>query len=264
MADAVGSVCAELAPLLRLVESHVLAEERLHGDDTTVPVLSKGKTDVGRCWIYLRDDRPFGGKAPAAAMFYYSRDRKGEHPQAHLARYAGILQADAFGGYNELYLPGRKPGPIYEAACWAHLWMPPLLQGLLFAFRQYPRLQSSIRPVVAKRPASPALMVNPQVGSQSRVTSSKPGAPNGFMPAPVRPVLPSCSERSSQPRRRIGRRFYCVLKPYDGAVGRKFRHIEVVPKSRARSCSQRRPLRHWRAAAGEGALTIPNCVLSSA
>ena len=124
MADAVGSVCAELAPLLGLVEAHVLAGERLHGDDTTVPVLSKGKTDVGRCWIYLRDDRPFGGKAPPAAMFYYSRDRKGEHPQAHLARYAGILQADAFGGYNQLYLPGRKPGPIYEAACWAHARRP--------------------------------------------------------------------------------------------------------------------------------------------
>ena len=124
MADAVGSVCSELAPLLRLVEDHVLAGERLHGDDTTVPVLSKGKTDIGRCWIYVRDDRPFGGKAPPAAMFYYSRDRKAEHPQAHLARYAGILQADAFGGYNELYLPGRKPGPIYEAACWAHARRP--------------------------------------------------------------------------------------------------------------------------------------------
>lgn len=124
MADAVGAVCSELAPLLRLVEDHVLAGERLHGDDTTVPVLSKGKTDIGRCWIYVRDDRPFGGKAPPAAMFYYSRDRKAEHPQAHLARYAGILQADAFGGYNELYLPGRKPGPIYEAACWAHARRP--------------------------------------------------------------------------------------------------------------------------------------------
>ncbi|SMX56627.1 Putative transposase (fragment) [Bradyrhizobium sp. ORS 285] len=61
MADAVGSVCASLEPLLRLVESHVLAAERLHADDTTVPVLAKGKTDTGRCWIYVRDDRPFGG-----------------------------------------------------------------------------------------------------------------------------------------------------------------------------------------------------------
>ena len=53
-------------------------------------------------------------------MFYYSRDRKGEHPQAHLTGYAGILQADAYDGYNQLYLAGRHPGPIREAACWAH------------------------------------------------------------------------------------------------------------------------------------------------
>jgi len=71
MADAVGSVCAALAPILRLVEAHVLAAERLHGDDTTVPVLAEGKTDTGRCWIYVRDDKPFGGVGPPAAMFYY-------------------------------------------------------------------------------------------------------------------------------------------------------------------------------------------------
>ncbi len=124
MADAVGSVCAALEPLLRRVESHVMAADRLHGDDTIVPVLAKGKTDTGRCWIYVRDDRPFGGTDPPAAMFYYSRDRKGEHPQAHLARYTGILQADAFDGYNQLYRPGRTPGPIQEAACWSHARRP--------------------------------------------------------------------------------------------------------------------------------------------
>src|SRR6202165_2008586 len=124
MADAVGSVCAGLDPLLRLVEAHVVAAERLHADDTTVPVLASGKTDTGRCWIYVRDDRPFGGTGPPAAMFYYSRDRKGEHPQAHLARYAGILQADAYDGYNTLYLAGRRPGPILEAACWVHARRP--------------------------------------------------------------------------------------------------------------------------------------------
>src|SRR3984957_8854883 len=124
MADAVGSVCAALDPLLRLVEAHVMAAERLHADDTTVPVLAKGKTNTGRCWIYVRDDRPFGGAGPPATMFYYSRDRKGEHPQAHLARYAGILQADAYDGYNQLYLAGRNPGPVREAACWAHARRP--------------------------------------------------------------------------------------------------------------------------------------------
>ena len=129
MADAVGSVCAALDPLLRLVEAHVMAAERLHGDDTTVPVLAKGKTDTGRCWVYVRDDKPFGGAGPPAAMFYYSRDRKGEHPQAHLAGYAGILQADAYDGYNKLYLAGRSPGPIQEAACWVHAPAPVLRHG---------------------------------------------------------------------------------------------------------------------------------------
>jgi hypothetical protein len=92
----------------------------VHGDDTTVRVLAKGQTDIARSWVYVRDDRPFGGLAPPAAVFYYSRDRSGEHPQAHLAQYSSILQADAFSGYNKLYEPDRKPGPITEAACWAH------------------------------------------------------------------------------------------------------------------------------------------------
>ncbi len=83
MADAVGSVCAALDPLRRLVEAHVMAAARLHGDDTTVPVLAKGKTDTGRCWVYVRDDAPFGGAGPPAAIFYYSRDRRGERPQSH-------------------------------------------------------------------------------------------------------------------------------------------------------------------------------------
>jgi transposase len=122
--DAVGSVCASLDPLLRLVEAHVMAAGRLHADDTTVPVLPKGKTDTGRCWIYVRDDRPFGGAGPPAAMFYYSRDRRGEHPKAHLAGYAGILQADAYDGYNQLYLAGRHPGPIRDAACWVRARRP--------------------------------------------------------------------------------------------------------------------------------------------
>jgi transposase len=124
MADAVGAVCASLDPLLSLVEAHVMAAERLHGDDTTVPVLALGKCDVARCWVYVKDERPFGGSDPPAAMFYYSRDRRGEHPQAHLANYSGILQADAFGGYTKLYEPQRSPGPIREAACWVHARRP--------------------------------------------------------------------------------------------------------------------------------------------
>jgi transposase len=116
----VGASTANLAPLMALIDAHVLAAERLHGDDTTVPVLARGKTITGRVWTYVRDDRPFGGPAPPAAMFRYSRDRTAEHPNRHLAGYAGILQADAYAGYNALYEADRRPGPISEAACWAH------------------------------------------------------------------------------------------------------------------------------------------------
>jgi len=120
LADQVGACAAALRPVHALIERHVLAAERLHGDDTTVPILAKGQTETGRVWVYVRDDRPFGGKDPPAALFYASRDRTREHPERHLAGYAGVLQADAFEGYNRLYLPERKPGPILEALCWSH------------------------------------------------------------------------------------------------------------------------------------------------
>ena len=123
-ADAVGAGCAVLAPLIRRIEAHVMAAARLHGDDTTVPVQALGKCAIGRCWTYVRDDRPFGGPDPPAAMFYYSRDRSGAHPQTHLAAYSGVLQADAFGGYTKLYDAQRQPGPIQEAACWVHARRP--------------------------------------------------------------------------------------------------------------------------------------------
>src|SRR5580698_5945469 len=84
LADQVGAGSAALRPLFERLEAHVLAAERLHGDDTTVPVLAKGKTDVGRLWVYVRDDSPFSGPAPPAAVFYYSRDRRAEHPKTHL------------------------------------------------------------------------------------------------------------------------------------------------------------------------------------
>ncbi len=124
LADQVGAGCVALEPLLRRLEAHVFAGERLHGDDTTVPVLAKGKTITGRVWVYACDDRPFGGTSPPAAMFYYSRDRGGEHPRVHLAKWSGLLQADAYGGYTQLYDADRKPGIILEAACWAHARRP--------------------------------------------------------------------------------------------------------------------------------------------
>ena len=119
-ADQVGAACGVLKPLLDRLDAHVPAAERLHGDDTTVPVLAKGKTDTGRIWVYVRDDRPFAGVAAPAALFRYSRDRGGGHPEAHLAGWTGVLQADAYAGYNRLYDASRRPEPVAEALCWAH------------------------------------------------------------------------------------------------------------------------------------------------
>lgn len=120
LADHVGSCAALLAPLAKLIGAHVLAASRIHGDDTPVPLLAKTRTIKARLWTYVRDDRPFGGADPPAAVFFFSRDRAGEHPERHLADYGGILQADAYAGFSRLYETGRKPAPIAEAACWAH------------------------------------------------------------------------------------------------------------------------------------------------
>jgi transposase len=120
LADWVGACVATLQPLVDRIEKHVLSSERIHADDTTVPVLAKGKCRTGRLWTYVRDDKPFGGEAAPAVLFYYSADRGGEHPERHLESYSGLMQADAYSGYNGLYTEGRQPGEIVEAACWAH------------------------------------------------------------------------------------------------------------------------------------------------
>ncbi|MBX6329772.1 MAG: IS66 family transposase [Pseudolabrys sp.] len=120
MADHVGACAATLSTLHELIKAHVFAAERIHRDDTTVLVLAKMQTRTGRIWTYVRDGRPFSGEAPPAAVFFYSPDRTSVHPERHLVGDAGILQADACAGLNALYQTDRKPGPITEAACWAH------------------------------------------------------------------------------------------------------------------------------------------------
>ena len=120
LADWVGACAATLMPLVEEIEKHVIAGERIHADDTTVPVLAKGKCRTGRLWAYVRDDKPFAGEAAPAALFYCSPDRGGEHPERHLTDYAGLMQADAYPGYNGLYVEGRQPGLIIEASCWSH------------------------------------------------------------------------------------------------------------------------------------------------
>jgi transposase len=120
LADQVGHATFALMPLFHLIERHVLAAERLHGDDTTLKILAKGKCTTGRIWSYVRDDRPFAGPAPPAAVYYASGDRRGEHPQRHLAGFAGILQADCYNGFEPLFDPRSKASPITPAFCFAH------------------------------------------------------------------------------------------------------------------------------------------------
>lgn len=120
MADWVGSTAATLMPIRDELEKHAHAGERLHVDETTVPVLAKGKCRTGRLWTHVRDDKPFGGSAPPVAVFYYSPNREGEHAERQLSTYTGIMQADAYAGFNAVYKTGRVPGLIIEAPCWAH------------------------------------------------------------------------------------------------------------------------------------------------
>ncbi len=125
LADWVGQSARLLRPLVDAVGAHVLAAERVHADDTTVPVLDpgRGSTKTGRLWCYVRDDRPFAGTAPPAVLYRYSPDRKGEHPRSHLAGFRGILQADGYAGYAGLYQSG-----VTEAACMARPLPPAVLR----------------------------------------------------------------------------------------------------------------------------------------
>jgi len=123
LSDWVGQASWLLDPVVAAIREHVFAADKIHADDTTVPVLAAGlgRTKTGRLWVYVRDDRPFCGSGAPAAAYFYSPDRGAEHPIAHLSSYTGFLQADGYAGYEALYNPARsKPGPITEVACWAH------------------------------------------------------------------------------------------------------------------------------------------------
>jgi transposase len=119
LADWVGGTSRLFEPLVEALRRHVMSAEKLHADDTPVPVLApgRGKTKTGRLWTYVRDDRPAGDQTPPAVWFAYSADRKGEHPKAHLSKFTGTLQADGYAGFEQIYETGR----IQEAACWAHV-----------------------------------------------------------------------------------------------------------------------------------------------
>jgi transposase len=119
LADWVGRSAALLDPLIEALRKDVLASDVLHGDDTPVPVLAPGlgKTRTGRLWTYVRDGRPWGSGQPPAAVFFYSPDRKGIHPQSHLRTFKGILHADGYAGFNAIF----EMAEVTEAACWAHV-----------------------------------------------------------------------------------------------------------------------------------------------
>ena len=119
LAEWVGGTSRLLTPLVEGLRRHVLAGQKLHADDTPVPVLAPGlgKTKTGRLWTYVRDDRPAGDSTAPAVWFCYSADRKGEHPKQHLSSFSGTLQADGYAGFDQIY----EAGGIKEAACWAHV-----------------------------------------------------------------------------------------------------------------------------------------------
>lgn len=124
LADWVAKATALVSPLIETVAQHVMAAEKLHADDTPVPVLAPGtgKTKIGRLWVYLRDERPYGGPAPPAVVYRYSPDRRGEHPRAHLAAFRGFLQADGYSGFGPLYeCADGQAATVTEVACWAHV-----------------------------------------------------------------------------------------------------------------------------------------------
>ena len=117
LADQVGACAVALQPIHDLIRAHVLGAERLHADDTTVPLLAKGGTQTARLWTYARDERPWGGTAAPAAWYRFSGDRKGQHPKDHLARFRGWMHADGYAGFEDLY----RSGTIREVACMAHV-----------------------------------------------------------------------------------------------------------------------------------------------
>jgi transposase len=118
LANWVGGACWWLEPLQARLAAHVFGSTKLFADDTPIPVLDpgRGRTKTGRLWVYARDDRPWSGPEPPAAVYFYSPDRKAERPAAHLQDFRGVLQVDGYAGFERL----TAPGDIVLAACWAH------------------------------------------------------------------------------------------------------------------------------------------------
>ena len=177
LAGWVGGTSSALAPLVEALRRYVIGADKLHGDDTPVPVLApgNGKTKTGRLWTYVREDRPAGDPTAPAVWFAYSPDRKGEHPRQHLCDFRGTLQADAYAGFNRLYEDGR----IQWAGCWAHLRRP-----------FYELYQAHASPIAAE-----ALQRIGQLYTiESEIRGRSPGERREVRKARARPLLDSMHE----------------------------------------------------------------------
>lgn len=118
LAGWVGGACWWLEALHGRLCKNVFASDHLFADDTPIPVLDpgRGRTKTARLWVYARDQRPWGGPEPPAAIYLFAPDRKAERPVAHLADFRGILHVDGYVGFEQL---ADKEG-ITLAACWSH------------------------------------------------------------------------------------------------------------------------------------------------
>jgi transposase len=183
--DWCGQAIAVPRPLVERIKAEVVGSDRLHADDTPVQVLapkgrqsqSHGKARAikeGRIWTYVRDDRPWGGTDPPAGAYYFSPDRKGEHPRGHLAAFKGVPQADAYSGFGKLHEAAAGAEPrIREAACWARprrdfhdIWKGTApRQGGAGADRQAPRHRAHHHRSVCRDPQGYAPTAQPAPGS---------------------------------------------------------------------------------------------------
>lgn len=118
LSDWAGRGAWALRPIVARMLEHLKRSEKLFCDETTAPVLDpgRGRTKKGFLWAVARDDRPWGGPAPPGVVYTYAPGRGGEHARAILAGFKGVLQVDAYGGYNAL----ARENDVELAFCWAH------------------------------------------------------------------------------------------------------------------------------------------------
>lgn len=189
LAEWVGHCHELLSPLVESIRRYALGGSKVHADDTPLPVLApgKGRTKTARLWTYVRDDRPAGSSDPPAVWFAYSEDRKGQHPREHLKPFCGILQADAYGGFDALYATGK----IQEAACWAHVRR---------KFVDVYRIQAS--PIAAEAISRIAELY----AVESQIRGKLPDERRGIRHAQTRPLLNALHAWLKAQRQRVSRK----------------------------------------------------------